>query len=103
MEATGDNIVLIVNGVLIRDDANVILTIHQKALQLMDTAGQLTQAIEGFSTSIHTFITDVEQLLTQPQPDILAAVNALNTMRDEVDAQEAKVKAVLTPAEPPQS
>jgi len=102
MEATGDNIVLIVNGVLIRDDANVILTIHQKAHQLMDTAGQLTQAIEGFTTSIHTFINDVEQLLTQPQPDIQAAVNALNTMRDEVDAEAAKVHTVLNPDQPPQ-
>jgi len=102
VDATGQNIVLIVDGVLIRDDAQVILTIHEKAQRLMDTAQELNQAIQGFTTSIHTFINDVEQLLTQPQPDIQAAVASLNTMRDEVDAEAAKVQAVLHPDVPPQ-
>lgn len=101
MDAAGGNIVLIVNGVLVRDDAGILETILQKVHSLMDAGADLSQAITEFQSSITTLIEDVEALLTQPQPNLQAAVDALHAMKTQVDAEAAKVQDVLNPPPTP--
>lgn len=101
MDVAGGNIVLIVNGVLVRDDAGIIENIQQKVHHLMDAGADLSQAIADFQGSITTLIDDVEALLTQPQPNIQAAVAALQGMKTQVDTEAAKVQGVLNPPATP--
>jgi L-rhamnose isomerase len=100
VDEVGGNIVLIVNGILIRDDAHVIATILQKAKAIMDSGQLLADAVSAMQTSIAAFVTDVEDLLTQPQPDIAAAVDALHAMQTAVDAEAQKVLNAVHPPTP---
>ena len=101
MEEVGGNIILIVNGMLIRDDAHIIATIAQKARAIMDSGQLLSEAVSGMQSSIATFVQEVEDLLTQPQPDITAAVDALHTMQTSVDAEAQKVHDAVNPPATP--
>ena len=103
------NIVLIVDGVLIRDDNGVIAGIRQMALAIQQASmatitkaealmSELSNALDAMKASVDMFIADVEQLLTQPNPDISAALTRLGEMKTAVDAADGDVRGALLPS-----
>lgn len=99
---------LIVDGALIRDDNGVIAGIRQMALAIQQASmatitktealmSELSNALDAMKASVDMFIADVEQLLTQPNPDISAALTRLGEMKTAVDAADSDVRGALLP------
>lgn len=110
--ATQSSIVLIVDGVLIRDDTGVIAGIRQMALAIQQASvatltkaealmSELSNALDAMKMSVDLFIADVETLLTQPSPDVQAALGKLGEMKTAIDAADAEVRGALLPPPTP--
>ena len=106
------SIVLIVDGVLIRDDQGIIAGIRQMAQAIQQASAatltkaeslmsELSIALDTMKASVDMFIADVETLLTQPSPDIQAALTKLGEMKTSVDAADADVRGALNPEPTP--
>ncbi len=94
-------ITLIVDGRLLRDDGGIFTTLRENMEALMEDASGLAAAIDDFRASIQGLLTQVEELLTQPEPDLVAAIDALHDMQVAVDLEAEKVREKLHPDEPP--
>ncbi len=92
---------LIVDGRLLRDDGGIFTTLRENMEALMEDASGLAAAIDDFRASIQGLLTQVEELLTQPEPDLVAAIDALHDMQVAVDLEAEKVREKLHPDEPP--
>lgn len=100
MEVTGGDVVLIVNGALIRDDADVIATILEKVHAIMENAAAVNMAMDELQQSISHAVTEIEDLLTQPQVDTTAIVDKLHGMQSSVDTVAQRVHEAAHPESP---
>jgi hypothetical protein len=106
-------IVLMVDGVLVRDDAStiagirerlqavlgVIPIVHQRIGILMS---EISDALDGLQTDLNTLFTEVEELLTQPNPDVAAALERIGSMRSAVQTKVDEInQAQAGGTEPP--
>jgi methyl-accepting chemotaxis protein len=90
-----------IDGRTVEDTERVMDTIHEKLRRIMADTQMLTQAVNDLNASIAMAITEVEQLLTQPSPDVTAAVQALGDMKANLDAETQKVHDANNPPATP--
>ena len=89
-----------IDGRTVSDTDLVMDRIHEKLRRIMADTTVLSQAVTELKTSIDMAIAEVEQLLTAPNPDVSAAVQALGMMRSTLDAETQKVHDVNNPPPP---
>jgi hypothetical protein len=91
-------IVLMVDGVLVRDDANTIAGIRERLQAVLGIIplvqqrlevlmSEISDALDGLQADLNTLFTEVEELLTQPNPDIAAALMTIGSMRTAVQGK----------------
>jgi ABC-type transporter Mla subunit MlaD len=91
------SIVLIVNGVILRDDPGMVSSLLDRLRGIMEQVDQLGQIVSDLASSVGELVSDITTLLQQPMPDIAGAVNALQALKQQVDDADAAIEAVIHP------
>ena len=98
------SILLIVDGAVLRDDAHIIDGIRSRLEAMMGRMSAIVQqvgglmseisdALDGLQADLNTLFNEVEELLTQPNPDIAAALQRISTMRAAVNEKVDEINA----------
>ena len=91
---------LVLDGRLIRIEGRLI-HLHQHVREVLIKMSALTDAVQAVADDQKRIADDVSKvlgLLTQPNPDVAAAVTALQAVKDSQDASAAALEAALPPA-----
>lgn len=89
----GDALIRNGGGLARQIDAN-----HKEILKQMSALSDAVQAVADDVTRIGDDVTKVIDLLQQPNPDVAAAVTALQAVDAGLDASAEKLEAVFPPA-----
>ena len=105
-------LLLIVDGVLVRDDSQMIMRLRAKIAAVQARAqsistqsealmSELSTALDSLQASLDTLVTEVEDLLTAPNPDIALALGRLGTMKTSIDAEVQRIRDAEQPPPTP--